>query len=174
MCVKVREGGKEGGRRWGPVHNIARLLNANWVDADWLDQIVFILLFGNKRYSFIVRVCYKHTQCHLEGGSVGTSPSTQQNKRRVDKRLCWNLSKANNHCGAGEDSISAQPINITLLWLGEYIQDSSNWCCKFWCCNGSFICRETRQQLLFNYWGCVWIDKNKEIQQDKWTFIWLK
>lgn len=153
-------------------------------DTNWSDQIVFLLLFSNKENSLLLSKCVANThKVNLKSGigaeSFGTCALRQRRwpgrtKAGWIKDCAGICQKPVIILVQERSSISERQINITLLWLWEYIQDSSNWCCKFWCRNGSFICRETRQQLLFNYRGCVWIDENKEIQQDKWIFIWLK
>lgn len=88
-------------------------LRVKWFDSDWSGQIVFLLLFSNKGKSLSLSKCI--TNAHKVGlqsgiGAEGFGTGALRQKRwsgrvrgRGGARLCWNLSKANNHSGAEEE-----------------------------------------------------------------------
>lgn len=108
-------------------------LLVKWFDAEWSGQIVFLLLFSNKGKSLLKSKCITNTQNRQateRGQRLGvwrwyfqTKEAAGQSARAgwVDKRLCSNFSKANNHSGREEEYYIRAPnqYHITLS-LGVY------------------------------------------------------
>lgn len=87
-----------------------------------------MLLFSNKEKYFIVQVCYEkktHSQAVELNWSRELWHRCFETKEEVGQKgaggLCWNLSKANNHSGAGEEYYIRVPnqYHITLS-MGVY------------------------------------------------------
>lgn len=150
-------------------------LRVKCFDADWSGQIVFLLLFSNKKRVFY---CPSVLQTHREAGcrvelELWALAPVFWKKKKKKRRSGW----AERERGGIKDcagicqkpiiilvqersTISEWRINITLLWVWEYIQDSSNW--LFLMLQWQFHLPGPWQQLLFNYCGCVWIGKKRK------------
>lgn len=164
-------------------------LCVKWFDSDWSGQIVFVLLFSNKGRSLSLSKCVTNTQAGLQSGigAEGLSTGAFRQKRwpgraQGRKGVCLVGGGVKDCAG-----ICQKPIIIwcrrgvlyqTVKSISHYFEYGSIYKTHqidyFWCYNGSFICGGPRQQLLFNYWACLWVEKKKKIQQDRWIFICLK
>lgn len=83
-----------------------------------IKEIVFYCPSGLQTHT---RVRLKREIGAMSFGTCALRQKAGQNKSGVNKRLCWNLSKANNHSGAGEEYYIRVPnqYHITLT-IGVY------------------------------------------------------
>lgn len=91
-----------------------------------------------------------------------------------NKILLWNLSKANNHSGVQEEYYIRARINITLRWVWEYIQDSSNWLFLMLQWQFHLLGPSTTTVQLLGLRVNSGEGEKEEVEQEKWIFIWLK
>lgn len=111
------------------------VLRVKWFDADWSGQIVFLLLFSNKGKSCTVKMCWKHAQ-RRSAQRNWTWGLWHWDALRKGGRAVW--AEGVKDCAGicqkpiiilvqKRSTLSERQINIALLWVWEYIQDSSNW-----------------------------------------------
>lgn len=161
-----------------------------WFDSDWSGQIVFLLLFGNKGKSLSLSKWITNAhKVRLRGGigaeGFGTAVGRQKRRpgRERGRRRWWGIKDCAGICQKPiiilvqkRSTISGREINITLLWVWEYIQDSSNW--LFLMLQWQFHLQgpSTTTTVQLPGLSANWKREEKKIQipQDKWMFIWLK
>lgn len=157
-------------------------LLVKWFDVEWLGQIVLLLLFSNEGKSLSKSERNTNTQNHQAtewSQRLGvwrwyfqTKEAAGQSARagRVDKRLCSNFSKANNHSGRDEEYYIRVPnqYHITLS-LGVYTR-----LIKLIIFDATLAVSFSRA--LDNYYCSITglcVNREKK-NKDKWIFIWLK